>query len=83
MPLYNFSCPVCGKATRRILVPEDLDYTEVRCAKCDTIMEYSPKPPTTRITETLDNGAMVKKVERLSDAEEIYRDRAHGKKGVI
>jgi hypothetical protein len=39
-------------------------------------MKRNPKPVTTATKETLDNGIMVKRVERLVDAEEIYRERS-------
>jgi hypothetical protein len=33
--------------------------------------------PTARVTEVLDNGIMVKRVERIHDAQEIYNERGH------
>jgi len=39
-------------------------------------MKRTPRPPSTIVKEMLDNGAMTKRVERLKDAEELYRQRA-------
>jgi hypothetical protein len=50
---------------------------------CDAQLARVPKAPTTQITETLDNGLMARKLERPADAEQIYHERAYGKKGVI
>jgi hypothetical protein len=65
------------------MTPQECDEHEVQCNQCGDFMDRDPHPPSTRITETLDNGAMVRKVERPANAEEMYRERAHGKKGVI
>jgi hypothetical protein len=51
------------------------------CAACAgagraTILVRTPKPPTSQVTEVLDNGAMPKRLERLADAERLYRERA-------
>ncbi len=83
MPIYFFSCADCLEEARKLLKPEALDSMVFFCPKCHKPMERSPQPPTSRVTETLDNGIMVRKVERLADAEQIHRERAKGKKGVI
>jgi hypothetical protein len=82
MPLYHFQCIHCEKTRRRILEPDQVGAVVVLC-ECGELMDRKSKPPTTKITETLDNGAMVRKVERPADAEQLYRERAHGKKGNI
>jgi len=83
MPLYHYKCPSCENVKRKILEPKEARVAWVFCEECAVLMERSIKPPTTKITETLDNGAMVRKVERPADAEELFRERAHGKKGNI
>jgi ribosomal protein L37AE/L43A len=83
MPVYHFKCPNCGFADRKILTPEAVRVINFHCKKCATKMERNAQPPTTQITETLDNGVMVRKLERLADAEQIFHERAHGKKGNI
>jgi hypothetical protein len=39
-------------------------------------MERAPRGPTAQVKETLDNGAMKRKVERFKDAEKLYKDRS-------
>lgn len=80
MPLYYFQCPdkECAEVVRKIA--STVEGLEVKCPKCEKACERTPKPPTTRIVETLDNGLMVKKVERLADAEQIHKDRANSDK---
>jgi hypothetical protein len=82
MPLYHFECPNCHKLQRRILEPDRIGAAVVIC-ECGDFMDRKVMPPTTKITEVLDNGAMVRKVERPANAEEMYRERAKGKKGNI
>jgi hypothetical protein len=79
MPIYFYECKACSFVTRRLLSKE-LPYIDCNCG---ATAQRCPKPPTVRITETLDNGVMVKRVERLADAEQIHDEMAHGKKGVI
>jgi hypothetical protein len=83
MPIYYYQCPRCFIQTRKLLAGPKEAETEIFLCKCGTPLGRSPKAPTTRITETLDNGAMVRKLERLADAEQIHHERAHGKKGNI
>jgi putative FmdB family regulatory protein len=83
MPIYNFHCTTCGNTTRKLLKPERLKGVVIVCTECGTAMERKVSGPSVRITETLDNGVMVKKVERLADAEQIHDEWAHGKKGTI
>ena len=83
MPIYYFHCPECQETVRKLLKPEALEGMTPYCPKCHKAMERSPQPPTAKIVETLDNGIMVRRVERLADAEQIHKERAHGKKGVI
>jgi len=82
MPLYRFFCPSCSARQTRILrVPfDELSPEKVRdiltCKMCGKCVKRDPSPPTTQSKETLDNGAMPHAVERLKDAEELYKDRA-------
>ena len=43
--------------------------------KCGEIMNRQVKGPSTQTMERLDNGAMVRAVERYSDAERLLKDR--------
>jgi hypothetical protein len=78
MPLYNFKCIDCGATKRKLLESEER--AQVACIICDcgSFMERNAQAPSARVTEVLDNGMMVRKVERLQDAERIYKDRSHG-----
>lgn len=46
------------------------------CPTCSKPLKRTPKPASTSIMETLDNGLMPRKVERLANAEEIFHDRS-------
>lgn len=82
MALYYFQCSECKEAQRKILTPEEAK-KEWACGKCGGKLERTEKPPTTRITETLDNGAMTRKLERLANATEVYAEWTGKKKGAI
>lgn len=75
MPLYNFVCTGCSERERKLLKPGE-QIRAWECSKCGASLRREPKPPTTQMLESLDNGAMVRRVERLQNAEELYRDRA-------
>jgi putative FmdB family regulatory protein len=73
MPVYNYRCEPCDKAIRRIHEPDgDIQI----CRTCGAVLVRTMKPPTARVVEVLDNGAMSKRVERLADAERIYSEHA-------
>lgn len=72
MALFYYVCKKCEVVTRRIL---DRPAGQV-CPKCGKGMRRLPKPVTTKTNEVLDNGVMVNRVERLVDAEAIYKERS-------
>ena len=82
MPLYYYKCCKCGQLTRRLLDAEAAEHNLQIC-KCGYTMERAEEGANSRIVETLDNGAMVRKLERYADAEKIYKEWADGKKGAI
>ena len=63
---------------RRVLSPRQAAEIQVSCPTegCTGTPKRVPKPPTTQVVETLDNGFMPRKVERPSEAERLYRERA-------
>jgi hypothetical protein len=84
MPSYYFKCTKCEKTQRWILTPAEAKEERI----CDLFgcrgrMTRTPKPPTARITETLDNGLMPRAIERPADAEQLHNEMAHGKKGLF
>lgn len=48
----------------------------ISCRVCKESMSREVIPPTSRITEIIDNGIMAKKLEVLQDINEIMRDRS-------
>jgi hypothetical protein len=74
MPLYYFRCDTCARTFRRIMTPEEAK--QPRACVCPTgQLVRDPHPPTSQVTETLDNGIMVKRLERLADAERLFAER--------
>lgn len=76
MPLYHFRCEACLTVKRRILTPEQSKNASETCPECGAGMVRDVKPPTARVVEVLDNGAMSRRVERLADAERLFREHA-------
>lgn len=77
MPLYCYQCSTCKKTARRICSPDESKTAPICCEKP---MKRTPKPITSRCVEVLDNGVMPKKLERLVDAERLFRERAEATK---
>lgn len=73
MPLYNLNCPKCLKTFRKLLLLVALPKAE--CPECHVLMEREATPPSNTVYESLDNGAMIKRVERLANAEELHKNR--------
>ena len=69
MPLYYLSCPSCGDKVTTICTPAQL---KGRKCLCGSILKREQKGPTTAVKEVIDNGVMVRQVERFSDAEELF-----------
>lgn len=85
MPKYNFTCSTCGaRRTRIFLQPWRMQTIATqeaskRCPRgCTEPMGRDDPAVTTAVVETLDNGAMSRKVERFADAERLYKERAAG-----
>ena len=80
MPTYFLRCPACNVTTKRRLlltlseIPER--HPDKTCEECGGPLKRAPRAPTTIVKESLDNGAMTKRVERFKDAEQLYADRA-------
>ena len=71
MPAFHLKCNQCQKTKRRILAK----YKELPC-ECGGVFERDQGDITSQIKETLDNGAMVRKVERLHDIEAMVKERS-------
>jgi putative FmdB family regulatory protein len=75
MPMYNFRCPQCQSAVKILRRPEKANQP-VECPHCKVQMSRDPQPPTSMVKETLDNGIMGRRVERLANIEEIGKERS-------
>lgn len=79
MPLYHFNCSKCKRHPVRKIAPtpaQALIKVGTTCPKCGAKMVRTPKPPTSNVVETLDNGHMTRAVERPAEAERLYKERA-------
>jgi putative FmdB family regulatory protein len=75
MPRYLFACAACKhKLGKRLEAGQQTNPQS--CPRCGAVMERAPSPPSTQVLETLDNGIMARRVERLANAEELLRERA-------
>ena len=73
MPLYNLYCSKCDVTNRRLMTNKEM--VAAICPECETPLVRVAQPPSTQTFESLDNGAMTKRVERLVNAEELYKNR--------
>lgn len=78
MPLYYFRCETCQKERKRLLQSQQDADKSFNC-ECGGEMKRSMQPATASITETLDNGWMPRKVTRIANAEEIFKERSKQK----
>jgi putative FmdB family regulatory protein len=74
MPLFNYRCSSCG-LTKSVIRRFKAKKNPPSCS-CGTVMTRAPKPPSSRVVETIDNGVMPKRVEKLVDAERLFKERA-------
>jgi hypothetical protein len=74
MPLYKFVCLDCAEPTKK-LMDSGASRLDLKC-KCGGSLVRDASPPNSVLYEALDNGAMPRRLERLQNAEELYRDRA-------
>jgi formylmethanofuran dehydrogenase subunit B len=75
MALFNLLCTKCGFSCRKMAVRfDDLTTQNIVC-KCGYLMHRKMVGPSTSVMERLDNGSMVKSLERYADAEQIFKDR--------
>ncbi len=79
MPVFNLKCSACW-TPRKAIRPPGWNFSEDKWLRCDNCgasgtMVRDPVPPTTLVKEVLDNGARVKALERLADAERLHKDR--------
>ena len=73
MPVFHYFCSQCQTETKKFFA-KGVDSLE--CPFCGSEMEREMNGPSARVVEKLDNGVMSRSVERLADAERLYKDRA-------
>lgn len=74
MPLFYFRCTACDEQARKIMTPAEARVAQ-RCGACGGALTRDPRPPSSQAVETLDNGVMTQRLERLADAERLFAER--------
>jgi hypothetical protein len=74
MPMYHFRCVSCSEPKTRLLKNDTVNPGP--CSKCGGEVKREAKGASTRTVEKLDNGAMPRAVERLSDIETMRKEYA-------
>jgi hypothetical protein len=81
MPWFTYKCTSCNHRVKVIL---DERLPEIKCdaydlmsdGPCGQPMKPVLKAANVKVVEQLDNGAMVRKVERIHNIEEILQERS-------
>lgn len=77
MPLFNVKCPNGHKSS--ILTFESsfdkIPSVKKKCKECGEEMVRDGTGPTSSVKEKLDNGLLVRAVERLAETERLYQER--------
>lgn len=72
MPMFHFRCEACEEPVSRLLPSDKVGPGS--CPKCKGKLKREPKGASSRTVEKLDNGAMPRAVERLSDIERMRKE---------
>lgn len=72
MAWFTFECPTHGQFRMALEKRQKM----VPCSTCGSASKGIIKSGSISVVESLDNGAMVRRVERLHNIEEIMNDRA-------
>lgn len=85
MPVYNFQCSKCKLKFRKMIKAEDVKQNPnpIILCQCGDIGIRTPKASTSQAMEVLDNGIGVRRIERLSEAERIFQDRAYANDNLL
>ena len=75
MPAFNLVCTECGEKQTRVLFNKT-NLPKLVCIFCSGKVKRVVKGPSLQVKERLDNGIMVRAVERLANAEELFDDRS-------
>lgn len=74
MPAFNLKCAECGASTRRLA--RTFLLVNLTCDTCGGKLQRDPHGPSAQVMESLDNGLMPRRVERLRDAERLMKERS-------
>lgn len=78
MAAFYLKCNTCNKEIRKLWVK----FKQTSCECGGDFVRLDKNNASAMIKETLDNGAMVRKVERIHNIDELVRDRSkHEKDG--
>jgi hypothetical protein len=79
MALYLMTCDKCGVATSRLISqPEDANAGKpCKQPGCSGTLRRTPEAPSVHVKEVLRFSHQVKDVERYTDADKLYDERAH------
>ena len=75
MALYYFICNICGKQHKKLSTSSEV---VVLCCGQKTVRD--PQGVSSRSIETIDNGLMTRKVERLTDITRFREERSINKR---
>jgi hypothetical protein len=77
--LYVLTCDKCGVVTRRLInTPEEANAGRpCKQRECTGTLRRTPTPPSLHTKEVFSFGHQVRDVERFTDAEKLYEERAH------
>lgn len=77
MPAYHLKCDKCQKSLRKLL-PK---FEAMTCECGGQFERIDPTKVTAQIKEVLDNGVMVRKVERLHNIDQLVKERSQEPEG--
>jgi len=87
MAIFHFKCSWCGVRSRLLLegyknndaffcLNPTCFSPHVRPGEMGQLLIRTPEPPSASVKERLDNGLQARVVERIADAERIFRERS-------
>lgn len=76
MASYNYQCKKCGAKLRFLSKKE-------RHEKCSGLLERVSDGAHSQLMDVLDNGLMQRRIERLSNVEELVHDRAQSDPRIV
>lgn len=72
MPIFYYKCEPCNE---QVSILKKTASNALICDYCGLLMKRNAKGPSTQVMDSLDNGAMPRKIVRLRDAERLYSER--------